>query len=456
MCKLAILGGTPVRTRDFPNRISMGSEEKSAALRVLDTDVLSGFVGAAGKFFNGGKEVVEFENLWAQTYGFEHAISVNSLTTGLQTAAGAVGIEPGDEVICSPYSMSASATSVLFYGGIPVFADLDPNRFTLDPVSIERNITSRTKAILVVHLFGYPADMDAIMKIAARHKLRVIEDAAQAPGVYYKGKPVGTIGDIGGFSLNFHKHIHTGEGGLLVTNNDELALRCRLIRNHGENATEAYGVEDISNMIGSNYRFTELQAAIGIEQFKKLKGFLAHRAKLGHYLDNRLKSIPGLAIQQIESGSTHSYYMYPIRFDEEVVGVSRNRFLRAVAAELPKPKFWDTTPFAEGYVKPLYLNALYQKKIAIGKKGFPFNSNPGVTYDYPKGLCPVTEKLYEKELLLSPLVREGMGIEDIKDFADAIEKVVGGIRELMESSNGPGSERLYDAVVAIDENVDNA
>lgn len=453
MSKLAILGGTPVRTKDFPNRISMGSEEKKAALRVLDSDVLSGFVGAPGKFFNGGKEVVEFENLWAKTYGFKNAISVNSLTTGLQTAVGAVGVEAGDEVICSPYSMSASATSVLFYGGIPIFADLDPNRFTLDPTSIERRITPRTKAILVVHLFGYPADMDAIMKIAAKHGLRVIEDAAQAPGIYYKGKPVGTIGDVGGFSLNFHKHIHTGEGGLLVTNNDEIALRCRLIRNHGENATEAYGVEDISNLIGSNYRFTELQAAIGIEQFKKLKGFLAHRAKLGHYLDSRLKSIPGLTIQRIESGSTHSYYMYPVRFDEEIVGISRNLFLRAVAAELPKPRFWDTTPFAEGYVKPLYLNLLYQKKIAIGKKGFPFNFNPGVTYDYPKGLCPVTERLYEKELLLSPLVREGMDIGDIKDFADAIEKVVGGIRELREPSAGLVTETLYDAVRAIDENV---
>ncbi len=453
MSKLAILGGTPVRTKEFPNRVSMGSEEKSAALRVLDSDILSGFVGAAGKFFNGGKEVVEFENLWAQTYGFKNAISVNSLTTGLQTAVGAVGIEPGDEVICSPYSMSASATSVLFYGGIPIFADLDQNRFTLDPASIERRITPRTKAILVVHLFGYPADMDAIMKIAAKHGLSVIEDAAQAPGIYYKGRSVGTIGDIGGFSLNFHKHIHTGEGGLLVTNNDEIALRCRLIRNHGENATEAYGVEEISNMIGSNYRFTELQAAIGIEQFKKLKGILAHRTKLGHYLDRRLKSIPGLTIQQIESGSTHSYYMYPVRFDEEIVGISRNLFLRAVALELPKPKFWDTTPFAEGYVKPLYLNPLYQKKIAIGKKGFPFNFNPGVTYDYPKGLCPVTEKLYEKELLLSPLVREGMDIDDIKDFADAIEKVVGGIRELKDSLAGLASGMLYDAVRAIDENV---
>lgn len=452
MSKLAMLGGRPVRTKDFPNRVSMGEEEKKAALRVLDSDILSGFVGAAGKFFNGGQEVVGFENLWASTYGFKNAISVNSWTTGLQVAVGAVGIEPGDEVICPPYTMSASATAVLFYGGIPIFADLDPNRYTLDPFAVERCITPRTKAIMVVHLFGYSADMDAIMVIARKHGLKVIEDAAQAPGVLYKGKPVGAIGDVGGFSLNFHKHIHTGEGGLLVTNNDEIALRCRLIRNHGENATEAYGVEDLSNLIGSNYRFTELQAAIGIEQFKRLKGFLAHRAKLGHYLDSRLNSIPGLTVQQIERGSTHSYYMYPVRFDSEVIGISRNLFLRAVAAELPKPRFWDTTPFAEGYVKPLYLNPLYQKKIAIGRSGFPFNFNPGITYDYPKGLCPVTEKLYEKELLLSPLVREGMDVQDIKDFADAIEKVLTGIEELRKYSFEAHPNAVYDAVKAIDDN----
>lgn len=453
MSKLAILGGTPIRTVDFPNRVSIGIEEKSAALRVLDSDILSGFVGAAGKFFNGGKEVVDFENLWANTYGFKNAISVNSWTTGLQVVVGALGIEPGDEVICPPYTMSASATAVLFYGGIPIFADLDPDRYTLDPLAVERCITSRTKAIMVVHLFGYPADMDAIMAIAKKHKLKVIEDAAQAPGVFYKGRPVGTIGDAGGFSLNFHKHIHTGEGGLIVTNSEEIALRCRLIRNHGENATEAYGVEDISNTIGSNYRFTELQAAIAIEQFKKLKGFLVHRTQLGQYLSSRLSSIPGLTVQSIERGSTHSYYMYPIRFDEAVIGISRNLFLRAVSAELPKPRYWDTTPLAEGYVKPLYLNPIYQKKIAIGKKGFPFNFNPGATYDYSKGLCPVTEKLYEKELLLSPLVREGMNMGDINDFANAIEKVISNLQELKRSSENDNTGEFFDALKAIEDHV---
>src|SRR5690606_15369733 len=210
---------------------------------------LSGFLGAGGAAFNGGEEVKKFERAWADKYGFKHAISVNSWTSGLMVAVGAVGVEPGDEVICSPYTMSASATAALFYGGVPIFADLDPNNYCLDPVSIEARITERTKAIIVVHLFGGSADMDAIMEIARPRGIKVIEDAAQAPGVYYKGRPVGAIGDIGGFSLNYHKHIHAGEGGLLVTNDDELAIRSQLIRNHGENALDMFNLDNLSNVI---------------------------------------------------------------------------------------------------------------------------------------------------------------------------------------------------------------
>lgn len=434
MSKLAFLGGAPVRTREYSVRVTMGAEEKAAAMRVLDADSLSEFVGAPGGFFNGGKEVKAFEGLWAKTYGFKHAISMSSLTVGLQAAVAAVGIEPGDEVICPPYTMSATATSILFYGGIPVFADLDPERYSMAPTAIEACITPRTRAIMVVHLFGYPADMDAIMAIAKRHKLKVIEDAAQAPGIHYRGRPVGTIGDIGGFSLNYHKQIHAGEGGLMVTNDDELALRCQLIRNHGENTTEALGVQDISNTLGSNYRFTELQAAIATEQFKRLKGILEHRATLARHLDARLDKIPGLKVQKLEPGSTHGYYMYPIRFDEQVMGIPRNLFMRAVNAELPKPRYWNTTPlYLEGYVRPLYLNPIYQKKIAIGRKGFPFNCNPGITYEYPKGLCPVTERLHEKELLLCPLLQDAMSVGDISDFADAMEKVAAGAGELRDA-----------------------
>lgn len=447
--KPAILGGTPVRVKDFPSRKTMGEAEKLAVLRVMDSDVLSGFLGAGGSFFNGGIEVKNFENAWGEKYGFKHVISVNSWTTGLMTCVGAVGIEPGDEVICSPYSMSASATAVLFYGGIPVFADLDPANYCLDPKSILKKITKRTKAILVVHLYGHPADMDAILEIAKPRGIKVIEDAAQAPGTKYKGKFVGALGDIGGFSLNYHKHIHTGEGGLIVTNDSNLALRCQMIRNHGENAIDTYKVEDLSNCIGSNYRLTELQAAIGSEQLKKLDSILEHRQTLAAYLNARLKNCAGLTTQKVEAGSTHSYYMFPIRYSEDEIGLSRNLFLRSVSAELPKPKGWETTPLAEGYVKPLYLNEIYQRKIALGAKGFPFNLNGG-SYDYSKGICPVVEKLYEKEMLLSPLVREPLTKDDIKDFADAVEKTIENARAIRKALASTENSKIFDPASAID------
>lgn len=455
MANLAILGGSKIRESAFSNRVSMSFEEKNAAIRVLDSDILSGFVGAAGKFFNGGVEVRNFENLWADKYNFDHAISCNSWTAGLQIMMGAIGIEHGDEVIVPAYTMSATATAALFYGGIPIFADIDPTRYTIDPKSIEALITERTKAIVVVHLFGLPADMDPIMEVARRHGIQVIEDAAQAPGVFYKGNPVGTIGDIGGFSLNFHKHIHSGEGGLIVTNNSELADRCRLIRNHGENAAESYGLSNLSNMIGSNYRFSELHAAIAAEQLKKLPGILEHRHQIGAVLTEKLASNNELSLPIDESDTTNAFYMYPITLKTDQMLISRKTFVQAVTAELPKANYWDTTPLAEGYVEPLYKNWIYQKKIALGTKGFPFNWNSNVVYDYSGNLCPITQKKYDTELVLSPLVREGISVDDITDFADAINKVLKHQHLLIpiDQQNLQQPPVIYDATKAIDENV---
>lgn len=433
MSRAAILGAEPVRTRPFAPRKTMREAEKRAALEVIESDVLSAFIGGAGNFFLGGEKVRAFERAWAETLGFRHAVSVNSATSGLVTAVGAVGIEPGDEVICSPYSMSASATCAMFYGGIPVFADIDAHTFCLDPRSVEERITARTKAIIVVHLFGHPADMDGIMTLAARHGLKVIEDAAQAPGVVYKGRPVGAIGDVGGFSLNFHKHIHTGEGGMIVTDDDGVARRCQLIRNHGENVVEASEDEDLVNVIGGNYRMTELQAAIGIEQLKRLSEYLATRQALAAHLGARLSRLNGITVQQPPEGSTHAYYVYPMKYDAEEAGLPRSLFVRAVLAELPPAYGVESTPLTEGYVKPLYLSKIYQQQAAVGRKGLPFAYNPDVRYDYSKGLCPVAECMYERELLLSSIVREPLDTSDMDDFANAIEKVLENSREIGEA-----------------------
>lgn len=428
--KLAINGGTPVRTKPFALRKTMGEAEKKAVMEVMDSDSLSSFFGSPGPFAFGGEKVRAFEEKWAKEFGYKHVITTNSWTTGLMTCVGAAGIGPGDEVICPPFTMSATSTSVLFYGGIPVFADLSTEDFCLDPVDIERKITPRTKAIMVVHLFGQAANMDEINKIARKYQLKVIEDAAHAPCGSYKGTPLGIVGDLGGFSLNFHKHIHCGEGGIIVTNDDDLALRCKLIRNHAENLVVDQGITDLTNMIGSNYRMTELQAAIATVQMDKVAGYVATRNALHQIFSESVNGVPGITPATILPDRTHSFYVYPMLYDSTKVGVSREKFVAAVKAELPEPVSWEQTPLSNGYVKPLYLAPLYQQQIALGSKGFPFNYNQGIRYDYSEGICPTTEAMAEQTLMVTPLIREPLGEEDMIDFANAIKKVIENISQV--------------------------
>lgn len=444
----AIIGGKKLVKNPLKSRLTITDLEKKAVMDVMDSDVLSAFIGAPGEKFLGGSKVLEFENYWKKQYNFKHAISVNSWTSGLIISVGAIGIEPGDEVICSPYTMSASATSVLFYGGIPVFADIDEETFDISSKSIESKITERTKAIIVVHIFGGCADMDEIMKIANKYNLKVIEDAAQAPGVKYKNKPLGAIGDIGGFSLNFHKHIHTGEGGMIVTNNDDLAFKAQLIRNHGENYAAKLNVKDLPNIIGGNYRLTEIQAAIGLVQLKKLIPIINHRNILANYLHREINKINCLQSFPPKTDLEHSYYLFPIRFDEEKAMISRNLFVKSVNKEFPDADGWESVPLSEGYVEPLYLNPIYQNKIAIGSKGFPFSLNSNVKYDYSKGICPNTEKMYYKEMIISPIVREPLEISDMKNLIDAIKKVLSNVMEIKMKYEGKESTEIYTPVSA--------
>jgi perosamine synthetase len=433
MKKLAVNGGVPVRTKLFPAYNTIGEEEKKAALRVLESGNLSQFLGAWHKDFYGGPEVRAFEASWSEVFECKHAISVNSNTSGLIAAIGACGIQPGDEVIVSPYTMSASALAPILYGGVPVFADIDENNFGLCPKSVASKITSRTKAILVVHIFGNPAKMDEIMEIARQHNLKVIEDCAQAPLAEYKGRKVGTIGDLGVFSLNYHKHIHTGEGGVITTNDDVLAEKCQLIRNHGEVVAEAKGVADFTNTHGQNYRLTELQAAIGVSQLRKLPSLIKQRLDNAEYLRKRLSAIDGLTPPWVDEQSSHVYYVQAFKFDRKVLLVDRNRFINAIKAEIPSAVLREDTPLiGAGYVRPLYLQPLYQKRSAACSFNCPKYQGE---VSYEKGLCPVAERMHFEELFTHEFMRPGMTSEDLDDVIWAFEKVSANAHELCSTDS---------------------
>ncbi len=423
---LAINGGKKVRTKPFPAYRVIGDDEKEAVSKIVDSGILSRFLGSWTPDFYGGPEVQAFEKEWAEYFDVKHAISVNSCTSGLYCAVGAIGAGPGDEIIVSPYTMSASATSALIFNSVPVFADIEEDYFCLDPSSIRSKITERTRAIVVVDIFGQPYDADVINEIAEEHDIKVIEDCAQAPHAKNNGKWAGTLGDIGIYSLNYHKHIHTGEGGVVVTDDDELAERMRLIRNHGEAVVGNKGTSDLINMIGFNFRMNEIEAAIGRCQLKKLGGLVDERIENAEYLAKNLGDIDGITPPALRPGCRHAYYVQSFRFDENRIGVPRNRFIEAVKAELPATELREAegVRISTGYVKPIYLEPMYQKLIAYGDKGCPFkcpmyNGIP----DYHKGLCPVAERLHEKELFSHELMRPPMTKLDLDDVVSAFDKV---------------------------------
>jgi|YNPMSStandDraft_2_1061718.scaffolds.fasta_scaffold03421_2 dTDP-4-amino-4,6-dideoxygalactose transaminase len=426
--KLAIKGGKPIRTELFPAYNTIGEEEKRAVLKVLESGNLSQFLGAWHKDFYGGPMVQAFEKLWAETFGVKYAITVNSNTSGLFAAIGACGIQPGDEVIVSPYTMTASALAPIIYGGVPVFADIDEDNFGLSPESIEARITPKTKAILIVHIFGNPAKMDEIMSIAKKYNLKVIEDCAQSPMATYKGKYVGTIGDVGVFSLNYHKHIHTGEGGVITTNDDKIAEKLYLIRNHGENVVESKGVSDLVNTYGFNFRMTEIEAAIGIEQLKKLPKLLEERLRNAQFFNEALGKIEGIEPAKVEPHSRHVYYVQPFKFKKEVFGVHRNVFINAVKAEIPSAFLREDTPLiGAGYVRPLYLQPLYQQRATLCAFNCPRYDGK---VDYSKGICPNAEKMHFEELFTHEYMRGNMSEQDLQDVVDAFYKVAENIDEL--------------------------
>ena len=435
MSKLAINGGEKVRTKKFPAYKPIGKEELEHATRVFEDSIFSRFLGCWHEDFYGGPQVQALEKKWAKYFGVKHAISVNSATSALYCAVGAIETEPFDEIIVSPYTMCASATAPLIYNAIPVFADVEPDCFCLDVKSIEEKITDKTRPIIVVDILGQPYNATEINALAKKHNLKVIEDCAQAPYAKLNGKFAGTLGDIGIYSLNYHKHIHCGEGGILVTNDDELANKIRLIRNHAEAVVEAKGDKDLVNMFGFNYRMTEIECAIANEQLDKLENLIIQRRENIKYLENNLKDLPFLTMPKVRNGAEHAYYQHAFLYNEKIAGIHRNIFVKAVCAELMPIELRETEGIKVscGYVKPLYLAPMFQNKIAYGSKGFPWNyaeKENNRIYNYSKGICPIVEDLHYNKLIAHEYMRPGMTQEDLDDVIKAFVKVSENIEEL--------------------------
>ena len=432
MTKLALLGGSPVRTKTFPAHNFIGDEEKQKVMEIMDSGVLSRFLGVWHDDFYGGDEVRAFEKEWAASVRAKYGISVNSCTSGLYAAVGAAGVGPGDEVIVSPYTMVASVTAAVAFNAVPVFADIDPQNFCLSPQSIRNRITERTKAIIVVHLFGHPAEMDEIMDIAKAHNITVIEDCAQAPCATYNGRPVGTLGHMGVFSLNYHKHIHSGEGGIVVTNDERLADRVAMIRNHAEAVVTGREVDSLVNMVGFNFRLGELEAGIGRMQLAKSQNLVDRRRKNMAYFNQNLPAIPGLEISPVPDHVDHSYYAAVLNFDADAAGLSRDILIRALHAELPETDMrkGHGPLIGGGYVKPIYLYPMFQEQIAFGDLGCPFKCpHYKGQLNYKPGICPEVERAHAT-IITHEYMQPSLEESDIDDVLHAFAKVAENMDDL--------------------------
>lgn len=398
--------------RKIQRHISIRKEEIKAVNNVLKKYPLSGFFGSPGKLFFGGVHVQKFEKNVCKFYNVKYAISFNSWTSGLIAALGSINIEPGDEVICSTWTMTATATSILHWNAIPVFVDIEPKYFGMNIEILEKKITKKTKAIIAVDIFGQSENIFKLKKIARKYKLKLISDSAHSPYAKINNRLVGTIADIGGFSFNYHKHINTGEGGVAITNNYQFAKKMRLIRNHGEAVIHSNSkISDLINVIGHNFRMGEIEASIGIEQLKKLKSIVKFKNKLALILKKDLEKLQGLETPNIRRNSTHAFYIFPLIIKD--AKINRKKFVKI----LKKNKI---PGIIEGY-QNLHLLPIYQKKIAYGKKKFPwstFKSN----IIYKKGICPIAENLHQKSFLGILLCSYDFKIKDIKNISKIIRK----------------------------------
>jgi perosamine synthetase len=407
--QLAILGGSKIKTTPYGTGRRFGEEEVKELVEALEQNTL---------FYHSGRKVKQFLERFNALYGVTYSVATSSGTGALHVAIGSAGISVGDEVITSPITDAGSIIGILYQNAIPVFADLDPQTYNMTAETIRARITPRTKAIIVVHLAGNPADMDPIMELAREHGLIVIEDCAQSYLTYYKGRLVGTIGDYGCFSTNDYKHISTGDGGIVTVNSQsEEAFQ----RTHAF-ADKNYGrfgnlVQREMRLLAPNYRMTELQGAVGIAQLSKLIWICDKRSQYGDRLTSGIKDIPGIMPHQVTTDGRCTYWFYMFTIEPTVLSCSRDEFAEALQAE--------GIDCSAGYIpQPVYMQPMFQKREAYTGSHFPFNLSDIV---YDEGLCPAAEHILKHAIRVP--INEFFSDQDIEDMIAGIRKVAAHYRE---------------------------
>ena len=404
---IALYGADPIKTTPFHKGNRFGEEELQELKEALEQNTL---------FYWYGNKVKTLMERFKEMYEVPYCVSASSGTAAIHVALGACGVTVGDEVITSPITDMGTVIGIIYQNAVPVFADLDPNSYNLDPKSVESKITDRTKAILVVHLAGAPADMDSIMEIAKRHNLKVIEDCAQSYLTRYKGKLCGTIGDVGCFSLNDFKQISAGDGGLLIMK-DEMLYQSAF-RFADKNYQRLSGVGAMNRdipFVAPNYRMNELTGAVGIAQLKKLPGICQRRHEIGERISAAIRDLPGISVPKVYDGSYSTYWFYMLRVDEKLAKVDRNLFSEALWAE--------GIPNSPGYIP----TCIYEYELFSNQTGYPGSQCPfncpqnGRKYDYSKGLCPTAEEILNTAIRIN--FNEFTSDEDVDAIIKAIQKI---------------------------------
>jgi perosamine synthetase len=368
---------------------------------ITDDDVAAVVEVLKSDWLTTGPKVTQFEEAFAQSVGAREAVAVCNGTAALHTAMFAAGIGPGDEVIVPAMTFVASANAAVFLGARPVFVDVQPDTLLIDPTAVERAIAPRTKAILAVDYAGQPCDYDALRSIADHRGIPLIADACHALGASDKGKPVGTLAALSAFSLHPVKHITTGEGGMITTEDPEIAAKMRRFRNHGistdHRQREAQGSWFYEMVdLGYNYRLTDLQCALGLSQLRRLPGWVARRREIARLYDSAFTRMPGVRPLAVRSDALPSYHLYIVQLDLERIKATRTQVFSALRAE--------GIGVNVHYI-PVHLHPFYQTRFGTGP-----------------GLCPVAEAAYER--ILSLPIFPKMTDEDAEDVIAALRKVL--------------------------------